>query len=309
MGKTYDSGWDRERINVDSWKLAVRGRESLGLITKLGVTVPADNRLARAVVRLELAQARVERKEPYVHREDLLEQRYLAEAWRLVWDCLLVLSARLSRRRSAAAITNEHLESFLRGADLPEQDANPRPRSLQYEAYAAARLVHGGVSVWRDEPDFRFLMRSEDLGLAVKRLSSVSATTLTGKLRRAIAQLKQENLRGYVALSLDNWIEDLGESDDVTVVGARFNEQLSAAHESLDDQSEKPWLLGAFLDVNWRRWVYTEGQLHPFLEFMAPYQTLTFADDPDEIARTREYFAPLLERYRRSIQEVGKLVS
>jgi hypothetical protein len=120
--------------------------------------------------------------------------------------------------------------------------------------------------------------------------------------------MRSQGLRGFVALSLDNWIEDLGDDmKDAAAVGTRFNAQLMDAHRQLMKLSERPVLLGAFISINWSQWMAVEGR--PYLQWSAPDQTLCFTENEEQVRRSREFFEPARVRWHQSLAEAAALVS
>jgi len=303
----YNSGWSNFGIGaLSSDKLVHRGKETLEMMRLRGIRVPASNRLERAIRLTESAN------------DDFLEGRRLREgaterlarlkeAWRTIWEALVVMHALVEKRASSAAITDDLLTSFLEGADLPTEDANPSARNRQFEALTCANLIHSGLAATPGEPDCRFIQFGETVGVAAKRLTSVKPTKVWDELRDATNQLRRSGLRGYAAISLDNWIEDLGDSDDVDVVGARFNEQLTAAYEKLDAISDRPRLLGAFVSVNWSTWHFVGDR--PALEWRVPNQTRCFTQDLAEVARQRELFEPARRRWESAMTTIAGLIA
>ncbi len=93
------------------------------------------------------------------------------------------------------------LKLVLGGAPLPSEDANPLPRSTQFELYVAALCKRGGLAVKFREPDCVITVGGVRLGLAAKRAGG------PGHVRRlfvdAASQLRRAGLVGVVALSLD----------------------------------------------------------------------------------------------------------
>lgn len=302
----YNSGWSNFGLDrVSSDKLAHRGREILEMMQRRGIRPPPSCRLERGIRLTEAANDDFFAGRP-LSESDTDRLLRLREAWRTIWEALMVMDAVVKKRASSTAITNEHLVSFLEGADLPSEDANPLARNRQFEAVTCANLIHSGLAVSSGEPDCRFVQFGETVGVAVKRLTSVKPQKVYDELRDAAGQLRRSKLRGYVALSLDNWIDDLGSDDDSEVVGARFNEQLEKAHEKLDAISERPLVLGAFVSVSWSTWHF--GGDRPALEWRMPQQIRCFTEDLAQVARQRELFEPARRRWEAAMAEIGSLV-
>lgn len=303
----YSSGWSGFQLNgLNSYKLTVRAREVLALYVRRGISCPAGNRLLRAIELAEHVNANLDAGRLIAENDtDLLGR--LAESWRTMWDAFVVAHAISQRRPSAAVLTDDLLRPFLEGADLPSDDRNALPRSLQFEAFTAAFLVQSGLAVTRGEPDFRMTFFGEQVGIAVKRLSSIKPGKVYDELRDGARQLRRAKLRGFVSISLDNWISDLGTDRSAEAVGRLFNEQVAEAHRQLAKMASRQVVLGVFVMVNWSQWDLSSGKLQ--LHWSVPQQVFCFTDDRAEERRYAEFFDPARARWEASLTEIAKLVS
>ncbi len=302
------SPWINFRVErVNSYKLSVRGREILAMLAKRGLQTNPGNRLERAVRIIEASNSDYEAGR-FIRPEDTEGNRRLLEAFRTLWDALFVMHAVVDRPRASGALGNEVLSGFLFGADLPSEDANPLPRNTQFEAYVAATLILSGLTVTRAEPDFRMLFHGEDVGVAVKRLTSTKPSKVYDRLREATHQIRDSELQGFAAVNLDPWLSDLGDDSDPEAVGVLFNEQLKNAHQQLDKVSERPHLLGVILVAHWGRFVFRDGG-PPGLDWRTPTQIITFTETAADATRMQEFFGPARARLENSLRGIEKLVA
>jgi len=285
--------------------LAQRAGETLEYIRRRGIPAPPNNRLQRAIqltkrVNAELTDGRKLSDYP----DDELAR--MSECWRTMWEAFVVGHAISQRRASTKAITDDLLKAFLKGADLAADEPDPWPRNTQFEAATAAFLIQSGITVSRGEPDFRIQFYSESAGVAVKRLTSVKPTKVYDRLREGAQQLRDNGCRGFVSLSIDNWVSDLGTERDPMVVGRLFNHQVREAHTQLDRISERAVVLGVFLTVSWSRWDIRSDM--PYLQWSVPQQVFCFANSAYSKLQYSACFDPARLRRENSLRELVALV-
>lgn len=301
------SPWINFRVDrISSYKLSIRGREILAMFAKRGIQIEPGNRLERAIRLTETANSDYEAGR-FIESENTEPNRRLLEAFRTLWDALVVMHTVVDRPQASGALSNDLLAAFLSGADLPLEDANPYARNTQFEAYVGATLVLSGLSVTRAQPDFRMQFHGREVGVAVKRLTSTKPAKVYDRLREATHQLRDASLNGFAALNLDPWVTDLGDDPDPTAVGALFNQQLEDAHEQLDKASERPHLLGVIIIAHWSRFVF--GAQRPELDWRAPTQIITFTETEFDVARMQEFFGPARARLENSLRDIERLIA
>jgi hypothetical protein len=303
---SYNSGWSSIQLDgVKSLVLAQRASETLAYMRRRGIAIPVSNRLQRAITLTERVNAELTGGAKFADYSDA-QRAQMAESWRTMWEAFVVGHAISQRRASTRAITDELLTSFLQGADLPTGDADPWPRNTQFEAATAAFLIQSGIAVTRDEPDFRIEFYNERAGVAVKRLTSIKPTKVYDRLREGARQLCDNDCRGFISLSIDNWVTDLGADRDPAAVGRLFNEQVRDAHAQLDRVAERPAVLGVFLTVSWSRWELRDGM--PYLQWSVPQQVHCFADSAFSEEQYARFFDPARTRQENSLRELVSLV-
>ena len=295
--------WHNFRLErVSSGKLAAGGHDVLRTLGKMGLRVPAGNRLERAVQRMDRLNAAPET----LHTMPESEAEQLLEATRTVFEAIYVTWAVTERENAARALPIEKFTAFFEGADTPSQDANPHARNTQFELVAATNFLLGGADLRSEEPDFSVLFHGAYVGLAVKRLTSISPATLTSRLRKGVQQIEGTTGVGFIAVNLDNWITDLT-VDSLDQVGRRFEVQLTDAYKEIAKlAARKTTLLGIAILGNWLRWRTDNGSRR--LEWRNPFQMFGFTDTEPDKKRFDEFFPPLRARWEVSMGEFGRLV-
>ena len=280
----------------------MRGRDALRIFAKLGVTAPANNRLERAIQRLEAVN---DAPETLSAMSDA-DAQVLLEANRTVFEAFVVAWTLVERRRPTQPLHISNLVAFFEGADTPSADSNSDARNIQFELVVGAHLVLGGAHILPLEPDYSLRYQGADVGLAVKRLTSTNPNTLATRLREAVGQIEGTKGVGFVAVNLDNWITDLG-ADSLEEVAGQFQRQLLAAHEQVAKiAARKRTLLGVLIFGTWLRWVRVDGRRR--LEWREPFQFLGFGESAGEQERFDEYFIAFRARWVASMTELGTLL-
>ena len=286
-------------------KLAERGKEVLERIARAGVTVPVDNRVARAVRAMDVLNERI-RAGQDVSPSEVEYQQTLVEAHRLLFEALVIVFARWERRAGPNTVTKEHLAALLNGGDLPNPDFD-HSRNLQFEAYVGATLALSGLSVRYAEPDFAFSFYDGELGVAAKRLTSRKPTKLFDRFREASKQLVDSGRRGYVAVNLDNWIEEPLHSEDPEEVGKQFETELREAYRALAKASSREAIRGAMIYANWNKWDFS-GKRSRFA-LRSAEQTLALTDEENDEQQALEFFESEKARLRNSFHEISLLLA
>jgi hypothetical protein len=163
--------------------------ETRGRLRTLGVALPPGNRLDRAerIVASGIGGTR----EIAAHRT-LLEHYFITTAV----------------RRAGPTLT-KNLAWLLSGADEPSADSSTTPRDMQFELFVASVLAHGGVRGIRlGEPDLRIQAGDQEIGVAVKRLTS--ARKMTTRVREAIRQIRRQDMTGLIVVNLDAYADSRG---------------------------------------------------------------------------------------------------
>ncbi len=300
------AGWnDFQLPRVSTHKLARRGEEVLERIARAGVTVPSDNRIARAVHAMDRLNDLC-RSGRDVDPDDIERQQILIEAHRLLVESLMIVVARWERRTGPTTITNGHLSALLDGSDLPRTDFD-HPRNLQFEAYVGASLALSGLNVRYAEPDFVIDYYRSELGIAAKRLTSRKPERLYDRLREATNQLRDADRQGYVAVNLDNWIDEPLRSEEPAEVGRQFVGELGAAYRELAKVSSRPALNGAMIFASWNVWDFSGSRSRFALR--SAEQVVALTDDEQDVVKATSLFAPAKARLRNSMREIGRLVA
>lgn len=299
----YASSWkNRNSGPLQVGKLVARGRETLAHLARLGVRIPTPNRLDAAIHVLEdFNEGRL-----LVKEDDPNTQRRVLEALRDVWEAFLILYTRLDRRKFASVFPVDELQYLVLGADSASEEGDPKPRSSQFEMTVAARLILGGADVRREEPDLRFLYFGEYVGVAAKRIRRNRVRTVEEALRDATHQLTRQGVRGFIAFSVDPWLDGLRMRDGVEAYWREFNLQLADIHQLIARTDDTPYVMGVFLFGHASGWRFENGE--PRLEWSEGLQIARFSNDPVEIERSSEFLEPFRERMWNGLAEVHRLI-
>lgn len=179
-----------------SQELAIRSADvSLSRLRNLGVGIQPANRIARAKAHL------------LNHREagslfpagtDTQVVRMMMEAHRTLAESYVITSA-LDQPDETLRAT---LARLLQGHDSANGDSRSTPRDMQFELLIAALMKLGGIpDVVMGEPDIRFHLGAQVLGVAAKRVRS--RRKLRERVGEALRQLEQNSMDGIIALNVD----------------------------------------------------------------------------------------------------------
>lgn len=281
--------------------LVARGREVLARLARRGIHIPSPNRLANAI---QLTDA-LNEGHRLLSEGDIHGQRAALNAFRTLFEAFVIVWTAEERPRRVNPFPNERLAYLLQGRDGVQPGATDPARDIQFELYVGAYLVLCGLEARAIEPDYCTEYRGEVIGVAAKRVSSAKPAALRARLRKAAQQLRRNNLRGFVALSVDPWIPDLSGST-IEDVGEQFNDQLARAHAIIQDQSEKSAVLGAIIFGHWSRFEFSNGM--PRLIWREPIQTYSFVEDEAELTSFVELHVGMRNRYENAVRELGHLL-
>ena len=298
----YNTGWESLRVEgIVPGRLATLGEWVLRYLRDRGLTIPGGNRLQLAV-----RTTRRYNDAANLAAADDVALGKAAEAFRTLWESVLIIDARLSARRGERVLPTESLACLLRGAEHPAEDKDTSARNEQFELFVGAFLLHGVLNVIRAEPDFQFVYLREWTGVAVKRVRSTRPQTLRDELRDAARQIIRAGTRGFIALSLDTWLTELHTDGTTEELGASFDDLLERAYALIQDQSERRALLGAIVLGVVLRW--ERGELHPILRFSTPWKIINFSDDGD-VGSSIDFFARFKERFHANLGRVAGLAT
>jgi hypothetical protein len=180
----------------------------------------------------------------------------------------------------------------LNGADLEEEDANPVARNTQFELYVAAALTAGDLPNVIGEPDIVLRFRNELLGVAAKRVQSMSKLATRG--REAVKQICRHRdakaiSRGIVALNVD--LPALGQGPPAGLLdGSRRLDQVIPEIGLLDKNLFKrsPEIVGRFA---WVTYLRRDTDVVPRrLEIFGFHQFQFFPETDEEDLAIRTHF-------------------
>jgi hypothetical protein len=196
------SFWHSSPVRVmGSRVLETRLRQALDYLqTRAGVRVPDTGRHRKALALLSSLNSSDSRLDPDDHQMMARLQYANRDAWELF---MVAYAASLRRKRADTPFTVQRLQTIMSGSDLGD-GSDPHPRNIQFELYVAAMLVLGGLDVRDGEPDLRMLYGPELIGVAAKRLTSLTAEQAERNFSKAVEQIERSGLRGLVAVNADS---------------------------------------------------------------------------------------------------------
>ena len=165
-------------------------------LRRLGVRVPRPNRISRARDYLRRMGEEAERS-----GSALMDHSSATSAFRTLIEAFYIVRAADPKNPTDLSA----LPLLLEGTQTPDQDANPKARSTQFELFVYSLLRLGGVEgVTLAEPDIRIRAGDTFFGLAAKRLSSPGA--LEARVKDASHQIRRSGAPGLIVLSLDCFV-------------------------------------------------------------------------------------------------------
>ena len=210
---------------------------TLKRLAELGVNLPAGNRLQTAKTLI----ARVNNGQLVLNPDN---DRSLYEVTEAQWTIMEHYVVARATNRASGRLSQEHrakLEMMLSGAATTDVDANPLARNIQFELYIGATLAMGGARVTIEEPDLALEFLGERVGVAAKRVRSVSQ--LGRRVDDAVDQIKRSGRAGFVAVNVDVLVKNTGAPSAVIRLDERL-EPLAAMDAKL---RQAPEVLGSMV--------------------------------------------------------------
>jgi hypothetical protein len=202
------------------------GRRAAGRLNDLGVHLPPGSRLLSAITRIDRARTRtlidIVQDADFAYR--------LAESHRTVLEFYVISSA----LDAIPGAWRERLAIAIGGHDVPEEDTSSMPRDAQFELLLVALInLAGFLDVEVSEPDIRVKAGEKWVGIAAKRLTSVS------KFRKRLGDATKQIQRQYdsglefglIALNLDAAISSAYRHSGVAYARAEFDRMSRASEE------------------------------------------------------------------------------
>lgn len=244
--------------------------------------------------------------------------RAVAEANRSAWEFFVIAWAINEVPAMRTAAIAHRVAQMMLGGPLPAEKRT-LGRDTQFELYVGALFALSGFAVAPREPDFGVEVEGETLGIACKRLRSLTATKLRRRFNEAHFQitgtrpdresdytkLRVVRGRGLIAVNLDVYFEHIEEllEDDalVTLFQERAQPALNCAASFQADHA----VLGMLLFGRVSAWVFSPEKGQPArLAHRLPMMLLTSLDPTVESVVLR----PTLESFlSRALAAVGRL--
>jgi hypothetical protein len=197
-------------------------------------------------------------------------------AHRTAWETFLIVYAAQQTHRRTTPFTSDKLRLMLGGADVAE-GRNTIARDTQFELYIAAMFTLAGASVSRGEPDLRFLFGPEKVGVAAKRVSSLQPAQLKRHVNKAVEQIRQSRLRGFVAVNLDSRFGTVKLSNGRDRLIADFEQAFDELNVHLTTMQGEPNVIGVMVHGYVTEWSFENEP--PTLATSAPFRWHFWPDD------------------------------
>jgi hypothetical protein len=219
---------------------------TLKRLAELGVKLPRGNRLQNAKALIN----RVNNKELVLDpdNDQLLDE--VTEAQWTIAEQYIVLRGTTRARKSLKPEHEAKLETMLSGAATAALDANALARNTQFELYVGATLAMGGASVSIEEPDLTMKFLGHQVGIAAKRVRSVSQ--LSKRVDDAVDQIRRSGRPGFVAVSVEVLVNNTGAPSAVI----RLDERLAALAAMDARLRQVPEVLGSMVFGRDTRWIF-----------------------------------------------------
>jgi hypothetical protein len=219
---------------------------TLDRLEQVGVPRPPGNRLqnARTLIR------RVNDRQLLLtaNDDDLLKR--VTEAQKTISEQYVIVRATAGRGNGLRLEISDKVEMMLSGAETADADANPLARNTQFELYVAAMLAMGGADVRVAEPDLIMRFLGHDVGIAAKRVRSISRVPRI--VDEAVAQVTRSARPGFVALNVDVLVRNTGAPADAI----RLDERLSALAAMDAQLRSEPNILGSMVFGYDTQWIF-----------------------------------------------------
>ncbi len=190
-----------------------------------------DLRHARRLHRCDEILRQVHKGELRIARDDPKTLDLIARAVCDIREFYLI-SRTLPKRRDAE--TDGKLRVVLRGS--------AKAKNFQFELLLGALFAVAGIPVRPDPPDLRFLFGEEEWGIAAKRVTSDEQ--LAKRTTRAVGQLKEQRIRGIVAVNVDAFVRGLDVSEGMDGRWDEFDRRVARLHNLYPALAEQVSLVG-----------------------------------------------------------------
>ncbi len=186
-----------------------------------------DLRHARRLHRCDEILRQVHKGELRIARDDPKTLDLIARAVCDIREFYLI-SRTLPKRRDAE--TDGKLRVVLRGS--------AKAKNFQFELLLGALFAVAGIPVRPDPPDLRFLFGEEEWGIAAKRVTSDEQ--LAKRTTRAVGQLKEQRIRGIVAVNVDAFVRGLDVSEGMDGRWDEFDRSVVAMGQVVEWALDRP---------------------------------------------------------------------
>lgn len=268
--------FDSPEFGIGSRLMLRRLRDSMSALGAFGMPLPPTGRHAKALSALEDFESNPDRL-----KDGAAALELVATAQRDAFDLYLIAyAATLHRADVLSAFTRDRFRVMAKGP-LVGDGSNPRPRNIQFELLVASYLSLGGFDIAHGEPDLLLSYGDETVGVACKRVQSLSADQVARNFSDGVKQIRGQGRRGFVALSIEPHFKDLdvgaGTTGDSDEMSATFDRALS----QIERFSKEPGILGYIAFGRMSSWGSDPRHPHrPSLHTVTPFRWFGWPDLP-----------------------------
>lgn len=269
-----DFTWHRlGKPEMTGAQIADKGRRSIRRLTAWGVEVPPNCRLVRAT---ELVESSLDAD--VARALDSHGRDKVGEAARTLFEFYIITHC--MKKPPGDAVLLDKLADALSGADVPVDEEAHSARDTQFELYVWGLLnATGSPCSFVEPPDLACRYGDEKIGIAVKRVWSLDQTKK--RLSLAARQIARSRLRGFIAVSAQEFLTAEAGVPDLLEKGNAYNRDVARLHGHFPYLARKAHVLGATVIGATYRWDVPEvGQVH--LGVTVWHQDFSWADTEEE---------------------------
>ena len=167
-------------------------------------------------------------------------------------------------------------------------------------------MALGGLAVSRGEPDLQIGYGHESVGIAAKRLDSVTRAQVRRNIKSAAVQIERSGLRGWVAVNMDNRFHGLPVFGKRRTLLRRFSDAFDWVSHIAAESAAGSEVLGVMAYAHLSDWRPVNSRRSvPALMVRVPFRwTLWDRDNP----AARMFFEDFSDAWRPRVDEAIRAV-
>jgi hypothetical protein len=176
-------------------------------------------------------------------------------------------------------------------------------RNIQFELLTAARFVLGHVGVREGEPDMIISFGAESVGVAAKRLTSLSESQVRKRVHAAIRQIERTPYRGIVAVNLEGRLGPAPSDGEAAKLFAAADRAFDIVGELAQESVNNDRVLGMIaFDSLIRAGTLQSRNAYPSLNATTPVRYWICGNILDRLA-DMQFFATWRDRWLAALSE------